>query len=175
SPILATVASSPYGIPQPPRSNPSRVSSSGRPGPCITRRASPNSTRLPFPSHLLSSRSRQRHQVCPVRKWTRQPMSTKTLFRGKEHARHAVAALIGREQETQVLEDLAGNVRERGGALVVRGEAGIGKSVLLAAAGDRAKTRGMLTLKTVGVQSEAHLAFAGLHQLLRPILAGVDK
>src|SRR6266566_7279944 len=36
SPILATIASSLYGTAQPPRSNPSRVSSSGRPGPCIT-------------------------------------------------------------------------------------------------------------------------------------------
>src|SRR5438093_7016607 len=35
-PILAMLASSPYSIPQPPRTNPSRVSSSGRPGPCIT-------------------------------------------------------------------------------------------------------------------------------------------
>jgi DNA-binding CsgD family transcriptional regulator len=83
--------------------------------------------------------------------------------------------LIGREHEIEVLDDLVGNVPERGGALVLRGEAGIGKSVLIAAASDRARKHEMLILKTVGVQSEAHLPFAGLHQLLRPILAGADK
>src|SRR5258708_4994427 len=61
-----------------------------------------------------------------------------------------------------------------GGALVVRGEAGIGKSALLNAAGRRATERGMLVLRTTGVQSEARMPFAGLHQLLRPILDGVD-
>jgi DNA-binding CsgD family transcriptional regulator len=84
-------------------------------------------------------------------------------------------SLIGRKHEIEVLDDLVSSVREQGGALVVRGEAGIGKSVLLAATSDRAKKSGMLTLRTVGVQSEAHLPFAGLHQLLRPILAGADK
>src|SRR5438445_5746660 len=55
SPILATVASSPYGIPQPPSANPSRVSSSGRPGPCIT----PSSVTQfnDYLSHLISSSS----------------------------------------------------------------------------------------------------------------------
>src|SRR5438445_2421753 len=61
SPILATVASSPYGIPQPPSANPSRVSSSGRPGPCITPSSVtqfititfPISSPLLLPSHLL--------------------------------------------------------------------------------------------------------------------------
>src|SRR5438445_10689717 len=61
SPILATVASSPYGIPQPPSANPSRVSSSGRPGPCITPSSVtqfititfPISSPVLLPSHLL--------------------------------------------------------------------------------------------------------------------------
>src|SRR5262249_9063818 len=64
---------------------------------------------------------------------------------------------------------------ERGGALVVRGEAGIGKSALLAAAGQRARERGMLVLAASGVQSEANLPFAGLHQLLRPVLRGIGE
>jgi hypothetical protein len=61
-------------------------------------------------------------------------------------------------------------VREGGAALIVRGDAGIGKSALLAAARSTATNNGMLVLSTTGVQSEADLPFAGLHQLLRPIL-----
>src|SRR6266540_3960439 len=82
--------------------------------------------------------------------------------------------LLGRERELQVLDDLLERVAERGAALVLRGEAGIGKSTLLLEAGRRARDRGMLVLSATSVQSEANLPFAGLHQLLRPILAGVD-
>src|SRR4029077_19035533 len=55
-------------------------------------------------------------------------------------------------------------------ALVVRGEAGIGKSALLAAIAARVRDRGTRVLSAVGGQSEAEIAFAGLHQLLRPVL-----
>jgi len=54
-----------------------------------------------------------------------------------------------------VLDDLVDRVGERGGALVVRGEAGTGKSALLAAASTRSRKRGIVVLTTVGVQSEA--------------------
>jgi predicted ATPase len=77
--------------------------------------------------------------------------------------------LFGRERETRALDALVDGAGERGGALVIRGEAGIGKSSLLAAAKSRAQHRGFEVLTTAGVQLEAHLPFAGLHQLLRPI------
>jgi hypothetical protein len=63
-------------------------------------------------------------------------------------------------------------VPEHGGTLVIRGDAGIGKSSLTAAASDAATARGMSVLRTVGVEPEAHLPFAGLHQLLQPIFGG---
>ena len=50
-----------------------------------------------------------------------------------------------------------------------RGEPGIGKSRLLAEAARLARERDITVLRTSGVQAEAHLAFAGLHQLVRPI------
>jgi DNA-binding CsgD family transcriptional regulator/tetratricopeptide (TPR) repeat protein len=65
-------------------------------------------------------------------------------------------------------------VRERGGALVVRGEAGVGKSALLAQAGAIASDGGLLVLTATGVQPETNLPFAGLHRLLRPVFAHVD-
>ncbi len=57
---------------------------------------------------------------------------------------------------------------------MVRGEAGIGKSSLLAEAAARARERGMLVLTTAGAQSETHLPFAALHHLLRPVLGGMS-
>ena len=61
----------------------------------------------------------------------------------------------------------------RGGALVLRGPAGVGKSALLADAIDRAE--GMRVLRTQGVESEADLAFAALDQLLRPVSGLADR
>ena len=46
----------------------------------------------------------------------------------------------------------------------------MGKTVLLADAADRARSAGMRVLSVTGRESESKLAFAGLHQLLRPVL-----
>jgi DNA-binding CsgD family transcriptional regulator len=78
--------------------------------------------------------------------------------------------LIEREQECAVLDVLVDRLRDGGGAVVVRGEAGIGKSVLLQRVRRRAEAQGTRPLATVGVESEVELAFAGLHQLLRPVI-----
>ncbi|HEX2309338.1 MAG TPA: ATP-binding protein, partial [Vicinamibacterales bacterium] len=78
--------------------------------------------------------------------------------------------LVGREGELQAIAGLLVGARESGATLIVRGDAGIGKSALLAAARSTATSNGMLVLSTAGVQSETDLPFAGLHQLLRPIL-----
>jgi DNA-binding CsgD family transcriptional regulator len=56
--------------------------------------------------------------------------------------------------------------------LILRGPAGAGKSALLRDAVERAD--GMQVLQARGVESEAELAFATLHQLLRPVLGQVD-
>ncbi|MEU4238297.1 AAA family ATPase [Actinoplanes sp. NPDC026619] len=73
--------------------------------------------------------------------------------------------ILGRADE---LASLAGVLtRPGGGALVVRGDAGVGKSVLLAAA---AGGSGHRVLRAVGTEAESGLAYAGLHQLLYPLL-----
>ena len=77
--------------------------------------------------------------------------------------------LVGRLAEQSLLTSLLDDIAARGQALVLRGEPGIGKSRLLAEAEQTARQRGMAVLTTAGVQSEAHLPFAGLHQLLRPV------
>jgi DNA-binding CsgD family transcriptional regulator len=86
-------------------------------------------------------------------------------------ARGACARLVGRGWEQGVLAGLVERVPARGGALVVGGEPGIGKSALLGEAMRAAAGQGMLVLRTSGVRSEAGLPFAGLHQLLRPVLS----
>ena len=84
-------------------------------------------------------------------------------------ARDEAAPLLGRAREQRLLTSLLDGVGDRGQALVLRGEPGIGKSRLLSVAVQTARERGMTVLAVTGVQSEAHLPFAGLHQLLRPV------
>src|SRR5262249_55387152 len=81
-------------------------------------------------------------------------------------------SLIGRESELEVLTGLVDRVPERGGALVVRGEPGVGKPSLLVAANRHATASGVQVLTALGVESEADWAFSGVHQLLLPLLAG---
>jgi DNA-binding CsgD family transcriptional regulator len=77
--------------------------------------------------------------------------------------------LIGRDEEISRLHELIGGVGNGGAALILRGEPGIGKTALLAEAAAFARAAGLRVLHTVGVESEAYLPYAGLHQLLRPV------
>ncbi len=74
-----------------------------------------------------------------------------------------------------MLDQLLARIPERGGALVLRGDPGIGKTALLAVASAAASSNGVSVLRTAGAQSEIALAFAGLHQLLRPALTWLDR
>lgn len=87
----------------------------------------------------------------------------------------AVETLIGRERELSKLHGLVDGVRDRGAALVLHGEPGIGKSTLLAEAGRYAREKGMTVFSTTAVEAEARLPFAGLHQLLHPALDGAAE
>jgi hypothetical protein len=75
-------------------------------------------------------------------------------------------ALVDRQRERQALDSLMEDLRSgRGRALVVRGEAGVGKSALLEyAAGAAADMR---VARAAGVESEMELAFAGVHPAVR--------
>jgi DNA-binding CsgD family transcriptional regulator len=91
------------------------------------------------------------------------------------HARSGSApALVDRQRERRALDGLLEDLRSgRGRALVVRGEAGVGKSALLEyAAGAAADMR---VARAVGVESEMELAFAGLHQLCAPLLDRLER
>lgn len=86
----------------------------------------------------------------------------------------AVEELRGREAESGRVESLLDGARAgRSDVLVLRGEAGIGTSALLRHAVAAAGVD-MPVLHAVGLESESDLAFAGLHQLLRPVLDRLD-
>src|SRR5215207_8010024 len=81
--------------------------------------------------------------------------------------------LYGRDAERSAVTALLDAARDsRSGVLVLRGQAGAGKSALLQDAVEQASD--LQVLEARGIESEAELAFAGLHQLLRPILGQVD-
>ncbi|MEU9448832.1 AAA family ATPase [Streptomyces sp. NPDC048277] len=82
--------------------------------------------------------------------------------------------LVGREADLALVTGLLEAVGDRGCAHVITGEAGIGKTSLLAAAGAEARRRGMTVLTTRGAESERHLPYAALHDLLRQVLPQAD-
>ena len=81
------------------------------------------------------------------------------------------APVIGRDAALARVRGLVDPVPQAGRVLLVTGEAGMGKTVLLADAADWARPTGMQVLRVTGRESESNLAFAGLHQLLRPVLS----
>jgi len=81
------------------------------------------------------------------------------------------APIIGRDAALARLRVLVDAVPSASQVLVVTGEAGMGKTALLADAAERARSAGMRVLSVTGRESESKLAFAGLHQLLRPVLS----
>ena len=84
-----------------------------------------------------------------------------------DRSRLPLGGLLGRERERAALDRLLASARQGlSGSLVVRGEAGVGKTALLGYAAESAS--GMRVLRVTGVQAEYDLAFAGLHALLWP-------
>jgi DNA-binding CsgD family transcriptional regulator len=86
-------------------------------------------------------------------------------------ARHP-PVLLGRASERQALDRLLENVRVgQSAVLVIRGEAGVGKTALLHHCARQAS--GFRVARIAGVESEMELPFAGLHQLCAPLLGRV--
>jgi DNA-binding CsgD family transcriptional regulator len=82
--------------------------------------------------------------------------------------------LLGRQSECAALDQLVASVRAGPSrALVLRGEAGVGKSALLAYLVRRASGCGIA--QAAGIESEMELAFAGLHQLCAPYVDRLER
>jgi DNA-binding CsgD family transcriptional regulator len=84
------------------------------------------------------------------------------------------AGLLDRRSEREALDRLLAGVRAgQSQVLVLRGEAGVGKSALLEYLRERAS--GCRLARAAAVESEMELAFAGLHQLCAPFLDRVER
>ncbi|HTY31770.1 AAA family ATPase [Mycobacterium sp.] len=94
-------------------------------------------------------------------------------MRGRRVNGDSAAPLCGRQTECAALDGLLERVRGgRSAVLVLRGEAGIGKTALLRYVADRAT--GFQVARCMGVESEMELAFTGLHDVCAPQLSHVD-
>jgi DNA-binding CsgD family transcriptional regulator len=90
------------------------------------------------------------------------------------HRRDGLAAMFGRRGERATLGGLVAGARAgQSQVLVVRGEAGIGKTALL----DYVETcaTGCQIVRIAGVEAEMELAYAGLHQICGPFLGRLDR
>src|SRR5436189_572180 len=83
-------------------------------------------------------------------------------------------SLLGRADECARLDALVGDIRQgESRSLVLRGEAGIGKTALLEYLVESASD--LALVRAAGVESEMELAFASLHQLCRPLLDRLER
>ena len=90
--------------------------------------------------------------------------------------RSRATGLTDRHRECDALRRLIAAVRAgESRVLVVRGDPGVGKTVLLDYLGEQAAGSGCRVAHAAGVHSEMELAFAGLHQLCAPMLDHLDR
>jgi DNA-binding CsgD family transcriptional regulator len=83
--------------------------------------------------------------------------------------------LVGRRAERDAVEALLEGARTEGcQVLVVRGEAGIGKTALLQHARASAASSGFRVESSTGIAAESQFAFGGLHQLCLPLMDRLD-
>src|SRR6478609_12170915 len=95
-------------------------------------------------------------------------MDTRRAVRGRH------PTLSGRADERVLLDALVNAIRRgEGQSLVLRGEAGIGKTALLDYLVESASD--LTVLRAVGVESEMELAYAGLHQICASLLDRLDR
>src|SRR5687767_9247637 len=89
----------------------------------------------------------------------------------------AVRALevVGREAELAAIERFVGAAREAPSALVLQGEAGIGKTTLWRAGVERARAQGDLVLVAHPAEAETELAFSALSDVLAPTLESLAE
>ncbi|WP_405475827.1 AAA family ATPase [Streptomyces sp. NBC_00009] len=83
-----------------------------------------------------------------------------------------VGAMVGRENEQKVLSAFV--AASGGQALVLRGDAGVGKSALLDHVVELATAEKHRVIRAAGVEAESELPYAGLHQFLYPLLTYID-
>jgi DNA-binding CsgD family transcriptional regulator len=84
-------------------------------------------------------------------------------------------ALIGRDGELEILAGFLEQAAAEGGAFLLVGEPGAGKTALLDAAADAAEETGIQVLRAGGVEFEADLTYSGLNQVLLPVFGQLER
>ena len=82
---------------------------------------------------------------------------------------------LGREVELQRLSELVASSVMTGTAVIIEGEAGIGKTTLLRSAAAEAEAAGFRMLKCAGSQNTSLMGYEGLHELLHPLMGYEDS
>jgi len=85
----------------------------------------------------------------------------------------SVQELVGRQDELDMMRTFVGEAASAGAALVVSGDPGMGKTVLLEAAAEVSSVAGARVLRGVGAEFEADISFSGLHQILSPLMPNI--
>jgi DNA-binding CsgD family transcriptional regulator len=86
-----------------------------------------------------------------------------------------IKQLVGRDRELELIRSFLDDASSRGGALLLSGEAGVGKTALLEATVEVASAIGARVLRAVGAEFETDVSFSGLSQLLLPLFAELDR
>ncbi len=95
---------------------------------------------------------------------------------GLDNRRYGVAGvLVGRSDELALIGAFVERVRTAGEALLLFGEPGADKTVLLDAAAEAAAEAGTWVLRAAGVEFEADLTYSGLHQVLLPLSGRFER
>jgi DNA-binding CsgD family transcriptional regulator len=110
----------------------------------------------------------------PIRMWKGQAEveprpGTHRLEPNEKPRMTPTASLIGRKTELAALESFVTQAAGLGGALVLFGEPGSGKSALLDAVGGCAEENGIRTIWVTGVEFEAAISYSALNQCFLPL------
>jgi DNA-binding CsgD family transcriptional regulator len=113
---------------------------------------------------------------CDVTFCTEEAAHAQPSSRSLPEAEPSTRAMIGRDEELRILRTLLADAADgRGGALLMHGPAGVGKSALLRTVGADGAEGGFNVLSAAGVETELWLPFAALQLLLRPVAHGIEK
>jgi DNA-binding CsgD family transcriptional regulator len=93
------------------------------------------------------------------------------------HGRFAAGPIgpVGRAEELALIKEFVARTRTDGAALLVLGDAGVGKTLLLDAGAEAASEEGLRVLRARGVEFEAGMPFSGLSQALLPLLGEISE
>ena len=83
--------------------------------------------------------------------------------------------VVGRDAEIDVLQSFIERAALNGEALLLIGDAGVGKTALLDVAARRAISLGVSVVRAAGAEFEADISFSALHQSLLPLLNGIEE